>query len=225
MEIVIKISNESIKEAFEKCGIPSTRENMEKLDTNQVTELLYSYAYDSLEYVIKDSDPDTFISQKQYDQMVGSYSLDDFHYIADTEFSEDGPERFKHMAFVDALYKFQNNLFIETDEIDSAGNVFCNFLDGVLDNFLIENGYFTDEECLESTPRWFIYEDEHRLEFECTIDSVFERNNEKAFFYVEYTFSITDIESEKAFQTALSAIEDSIKPQIIGVYQNGTNGS
>ncbi|MGG0777312.1 hypothetical protein ABE060_19090 [Bacillus rugosus] len=225
MEIVIKISNESIKEAFEKCGIPSTRENMEKLDTNQVTELIYSYAYDSLEYVIKDSDPDTFISQKQYDQMVGSYSLDQFHCIADYEFREVAPEEFKHMAFIDALHEFKHNSLVDFGDIDSAGEVFCHFLDGVLDNFLIENGYFTDDEIIESTPRWFTYEDEHRLEFECRIVSEFERNNKKAFFKVEYTFSITDIESEKAFQTALSAIEDSIKPQIIGVYQNGTNGS
>ncbi|KAF2423620.1 hypothetical protein [Bacillus subtilis] len=223
MEIVINISNESIKEAFEKCGIPSTRENMEKLDTNQVTELIYSYAYDSLEYVIEDADPETFMSQKQYDQMIGSFSLDEFHDIADTEFREVAPEEFKHMAFIDALYQFQHNPFIDFFDVDSAREVFCHFLDAVLNNFLIENGYFTDDEIIESTPRCITYVDEHQLEFECRIYSEFERNNKKAFFEVEYTFSITDIESEKAFQTALSAIEDSIKPQIIGVYQNGSN--
>ncbi|MCY7883541.1 hypothetical protein MOD62_20720 [Bacillus spizizenii] len=223
MEIVIKISNESIKDAFEKSGIPSTRENMEKLDTNQVTELIYSYAYDSLEFVIEDTEPDTFISQKQYDRMVGSFSLDDFHDIADTEFREVSPESIKHMAFVDALQEFQHNSIIDFDDIHSAGVVFCHFLDGVLDNFLIENGYFTENEFLDFTPIWCTKQDEQRIEYDCKIVSVFERNNKKAFFKVEYTFSITDIESEKAFQTALSAIEDSIKPQIIGVYQNGSN--
>lgn len=223
MEFVINIGEESIKEAFEKCDIPATRENMENLDTNRVSDLIYSHAYDSLEFIISNADPDTFISQEQYDQMVGSFSLDDFHDIADTEFREVVPERFKHMAFVDALHEFQHNSIIDFDDIHSVGIVFCHFLDGVLDNFLIENGYFTEHEFVDYTPLWCTNQDEQLLEFKCEIVSIYERNNNKVCFNLRHVFSISDIQSEEAFQTALSAIEDSIKPQIIGVYQNGSN--
>lgn len=221
MEFVINIGEESIKEAFEKCGIPATRENMENLDTNQVSDLIYSFAYDSLEYVIKDTDtdPDTFISQKQYDQMVGSFSLDEFHYLADTEFREVAPEGLKHMTFADALYKFQYNS--PTDY--PAGVVFCYFLGCVLDNFLFKNNFFSADEFVSSERDFCIWEDKQRLKFDCVINSIFKRNNNKVCFSLQHVFSISDIQSEEAFQTALSAIEDSIKFQITGVYQNGSN--
>ncbi|MFA1782437.1 hypothetical protein ACDX77_19370 [Bacillus velezensis] len=225
MEIVINIGEESIKEAFEKCGIPATRENMENLDTNQVSDLIYSFAYDSLEYVIKDTDtdPDTFISQKQYDQMVGSFSLDEFHYLADTEFREVAPESLQHMTFADALHKLQYNS--PTDFYDNypVGDVFCYFLGCVLDNFLFKNNLFSADEFDSSVPDFCIWEDKQLLEFHCIIESIFKRNNNKVCFSLQYVFSISDIQSEEAFQTALSAIEDSIKFQITGVYQNGSN--
>ncbi|WP_039076315.1 hypothetical protein [Bacillus sp. MSP13] len=220
MEYVIKISNSCIKDTFEKCGIAPTREHMEKLDVNETWEQIRQHAFNALENVIKNADPDTFISQKQYDQMVGSFSLDDFHCLADTEFREVASENYQGMEFAHALYNFENNEPRGSSEIESAGRVFCHFLECVLDNFLFENGYFTDDEFEYSVPDFYIDEDQELLEFHCVVDSIFIRNNRKVFFKVGYIFTNTDIESEKAFQTALSAIEDNIKSQIIGVYQN-----
>ncbi len=149
------------------------------------------------------------------------FTLDQFHSIANYEYREQAPEKFRHLTFKDALYVFQQNKNTNLDDIEECiGKVFCHFLEAVLSEVLLPNEFFSDDEYLDSHPKFWINDGQPTLNCECTVRVVYERNSNYAVFNVGYSFSISDIETEQVFKTALSTIEDNIKSQIIGVYQN-----
>lgn len=94
-------------------------------------------------------------------------------------------------------------------------------MDTFIVNFMRENHYFSDDLFLESRPdmHWSI-SDQELHEFECYIETIFKRNEEYCFFRMCHTFTFKDFENEQAFQTCLRSMENCLKSQIQGCYQN-----
>ncbi|GED04452.1 hypothetical protein [Bacillus atrophaeus] len=209
--------NSALKDKLKTHGYPATRENIKNVNQTVLTEMLYSFAGDCIDHLIE-TNPENLISEESYQNMVGSMSLDDFLDIAEEEYKEltGIPEP---VPFKETLWQISSEE--KDDNLDDIGKTFCDFIDTVILNFMYSNQYFSENEFIgsESDMHWYS-EEQGIYEFDCSIRSIFERNGKYYRFSIGYVFTYKDLESELAFQECLTDMENSLKSQIQGCYQN-----
>ncbi|MGG1338493.1 hypothetical protein ABE196_18895 [Bacillus subtilis] len=212
MEINLTLSNETIKDILLQCGYPATMENIERVDYDCLTDMLYSDLFENLVYLIQTYGSEQLVTLDEYKKMIGSFSLNEFIEIATEEYREQ--LNIPYSVPFNEIIKDSN----KESELDAVGYTLCDFMDTFIVNFMRENHYFSDDLFLESRPdmHWSISDHE----FECYIETIFKRNEQYCFFRMCHTFTFKDFENEQAFQTCLRNMENCLKSQIQGCYQN-----
>lgn len=214
MNISMDLSS-ALKDKLTTYGYPATRENIENFDQSTLTEMLYCFAYDSIDHLIK-TNSENLISDESYKYLVGSMSLDDFLDKAEEEYQELTGE-VKPAPFKETIWESSSD-----ESLEAIGDTFCDFVDTVILNFMYSNQYFSENEFIASEPElhWYPVEQEGIYAFDCFIQSIFERNGKFHQFSIGYVFTYKDLESELAFQECLTDMEKGLKSQIQGCYQN-----
>lgn len=215
MEINLTLSNETIEDILLQCGYPATKENIERIDYVCLADMLYSDLFENLVHLIQTYGSEQLVTSDEYKKMIGSFSLNEFIEIATEEYREQRNIRYS-VPFNEILKDSKKE-----GELDAVGWTLCDFMDTFIVNFMRENHYFSDDLFLESRPdmHWSI-SDQELHEFECYIETIFKRNEEYCFFRMCHTFTFKDFENEQAFQTCLRSMENCLKSQIQGCYQN-----
>ncbi|MES5398267.1 hypothetical protein ABU952_19430 [Bacillus amyloliquefaciens] len=215
MEINLTLSNETIKETLLQCGFPATKENIDGIDYSCLIDMLYSDLFENLSHLIQTYGSEQLVTSDEHKKIIGSFSLDEFIEIATEEYRE--------RLNIQSSVPFNEVLKVNKTEaeLDEVGYTFCDFMDTFIVNFMKENHYFSDDMFLESRPdmHWSI-SDQGLHEFECFIETFFKRNEKYCTFRMCHTFTFKDIENEQAFQTCLRSLENCLKSQIQGCYQN-----
>ncbi|WP_439187823.1 hypothetical protein [Bacillus subtilis] len=147
--------------------------------------------------------------------LVGSMSLNEFLEIA--------KEEYQALTGIPEAIPFDKALLQSHSEesLEAICGTFCDFIDTVILNFMDHNQFFSENEFISYEPAMYCDSDEQGInEFDCFVESIFKRNGKYHFFRIGYVFTYKDIENEFTFQTCLTAIENSLKSQIQGCYQN-----
>ncbi|MFT3657320.1 hypothetical protein DALLNEIH_03778 [Bacillus sp. B01(2024)] len=215
MEIKLTLRNETVKDILLQCGFPATKENIESIDYSCLTDMLYSDLYENLVHLIQTYGSEQLVTSDEHKKMIGSFSLNEFIETATEEYREQRNIR-DSVPFNEILKDSKKE-----GELDAVGWTLCDFMDTFIVNFMRENHYFSDDLFLESRPdmHWSI-NNQGLHELECYIETIFKRNEKYCFFRMCHTFTFKDFENEQAFQACLRSMENCLKSQIQGCYQN-----
>lgn len=212
LEINLTLSNKTIKAILLQCGYPATKENIERIDYVCLTDMLYSDLFENLVHLIQTYGSEQLVTLDEHKKIIGSFSLDELIEIATEEYKEQ--LNIRYSVPFNEIIKDSNT----ESELDAVGYTLCDFMDTFIVNFMRENHYFSDDLFLESRPDMHWSLSDH--EFECYIETIFKRNEQYCFFRMCHTFTFKDFENEQAFQACLRSMENCLKSQIQGCYQN-----